>query len=245
MWSGPRNISTALMRSWGSRADTVVRDEPFYAYYLTQTPHRDQHPGADEVIAAHEPDWRRVVQSLTSDLPDGKTIDYQKQMSHHLIGELAQHTEWISQMRNAFLIREPREMIVSLAKVLPDPQLDQTGLPQQVALFNQVALFEQVCESTGTIPPVIDAADVLKDPRRMLSLLCDALDVPFDDSMLAWSPGRRETDGVWAKYWYDAVERSTGFEPYQPKQVEVPVQLMPLLEEADALYQSLAHHRLG
>jgi hypothetical protein len=130
-------------------------------------------------------------------------------------------------------------MIVSLAKVLPDPQLDQTGLPQQVALF------KQVCESTGTIPPVIDAADVLKDPRRMLSLLCDALDVPFDASMLAWSPGRRETDGVWAKYWYDAVERSTGFEPYQPKQTEVPAQFMPLLESADALYQSLARHRLG
>jgi hypothetical protein len=239
MWSGPRNISTALMRSWGSRADTFVRDEPFYAYYLTQTPHRYQHPGADEIIAVHEADWRKVVQSLTGDFPHGKTIAYQKQMSHHLVGELSEHTEWISQMRNAFLIREPREMIVSLAKVLPDPQLDQTGLPQQVALF------KQICESTGNTSPVIDAADVLKDPRRMLSLLCEALDVPFDDAMLRWSPGPRETDGVWAKYWYAAVEQSNGFEPYQPKQVEVPTHLHSLLEEADALYQSLALYRLG
>jgi hypothetical protein len=239
MWSGPRSISTALMRSWGSRTDTFVHDEPFYAYYLTQTPHRDQHPGADEVIAAHKLDWRKVVQSLTGDLPDGKTVDYQKHMAHHLIGELAGQTEWISLLRNAFLIREPREMLVSLAKVLPDPQLDQTGLPQQVALF------EQVCQNTGTIPPVIDAADVLKDPRRMLSLLCEALDVPFDEAMLSWSVGRRETDGVWAKYWYDAVERSTGFELYQPKQVEAPAHLQPLLEEAEALYQSLSSYRLG
>jgi hypothetical protein len=239
MWSGPRNISTALMRSWGSRTDTFVRDEPFYAYYLTQTPHRDQHPGADEVITVHEPDWRKVVQSLTGQLPDGKTIDYQKQMAHHLIGELAQNTEWISEMRNAFLIREPREMIVSLAKVLPDPQLDQTGLPQQVALF------EQVCQSTGIIPPVIDAADVLKNPRQTLSLLCEGLGVPFDEAMLSWSPGRRDTDGVWAKHWYDAVERSTGFEPYQDKQVDVPAKLQPLLKQADALYQRLSRHRLS
>ncbi len=239
MWSGPRNISTAMMRSWGSRADTYVRDEPFYAYYLTQTPHRDQHPGADEIVHVHETDWRSVVASLTEDLPDGCTVDYQKHMTHHLIGELAAHTGWIQHLRNAFLIRDPREMIVSLAKVLPDPQLDQTGLPQQQALF------EQVRRDTGRTPPVIDAADVLKNPRRMLTLLCEALEVTFDDAMLSWAPGRRSTDGVWAKHWYAAVERSTGFEPYQPKSVDVPPSLQPLLHEADALYQSLYRHRLG
>jgi hypothetical protein len=236
IWSGPRNISTAMMRSWGNRADTYVVDEPFYAHYLLQTPYHDQHPGADEIIATYETDWRKVVSMLTGEIPQGKRIFYQKHMTHHLLEGMT--LEWAAQVTNAFLIREPREMLVSLAKVLPNPQIDQTGLPQQLELF------EYVRSITGSVPPVIDAADVLKNPRRMLTRLCEALDVPFDEAMLSWSPGRRETDGVWAKHWYDAVERSTGFEPYEPRTVTVPDSLSDLLKECESIYHTLYPYRL-
>jgi hypothetical protein len=237
MWSGPRNISTAMMRSWGSRSDTYVYDEPFYAHYLTHTPYRDQHPGADEIIATYQTDWRKVVEMLIGAIPNGKTLSYQKHMTHHMLEGMS--IEWVAQVTNAFLIREPREMLVSLAKVLPDPQIDQTGLPQQLALF------EHVCNLTGSIPPVIDAADVLKNPPKTLMLLCESLDVPFDEAMLSWSQGKRETDGIWAKYWYDAVEHSTGFEPYQPKSVSVPDSLRNLLHSCESIYQTLYAHRLN
>lgn len=237
MWSGPRNISTAMMRAWGSRPDTYVHDEPFYAHYLSHSPYRDQHPGADEVIATYETDWRKVAAALTGPVPGGKRIYYQKHMTHHLLDHMTM--EWAAGLTNCFLTREPREMLASLAKVLPKPQLDQTGLPQQLALF------EYVRQINGAIPPVIDAADVLRDPERMLVLLCEAVGVPFDPVMLSWPPGRRDTDGIWAKYWYDAVERSTGFEPYVPRVVPVPGHLSDLLEACEAMYQTLYAYRLG
>ncbi|MEL6149402.1 MAG: HAD family hydrolase [Chloroflexota bacterium] len=235
MWSGPRNISTAMMRSWGSRADTFVHDEPFYANYLTKTHHT--HPGEDEVVAVHENDWQKVVEQITGPVPDGSIIYYQKHMTHHMLDHIA--LDWILEMTNCFLIREPREVILSLAKKLPtDPQLDQTGIPRQLELF------EYVRDMTGKIPPVIDAKDVLTDPRRTLTRLCEALDLPFDDAMLQWEPGRRATDGVWAKYWYASVEQSTGFKPYQPNPEPVPEHLQPVVDECEALYQQLAVHRL-
>lgn len=236
MWSGPRNISTAMMRSWGSRADTFVIDEPFYAHYLLNSPHRDQHPGAEEVIATYENDWRKVADALTGDIPHGKAIYYQKHMTHHMLPHI--DLTWTDMLTNCFLIREPSEMLVSLDKVIPDPELDQTGLPRQVELF------ERARQRTGQIPPVIDSADVLKDPHRTLGLLCEAVGVPFDEAMLAWSAGKRDTDGVWAKYWYDAVERSTGFSPYQPRTEVIPTRLYAQWEACSALYQHLYQHRL-
>ncbi len=155
MWSGPRNISTALMRSWGNRPDTFVCDEPLYAHYLQQT--RLDHPGADEVIVHHESDWRKVINGLLGPVPGGDAIFYQKQMAHHLLPQIDRG--WLDRVTNAFLIREPREMLTSLAKILPSPRLEDTGLPQQVEIF------ERVREQTGRVPPVIDARDVLKDPR--------------------------------------------------------------------------------
>jgi hypothetical protein len=234
MWSGPRNISTALMRSWGNRPDTAVCDEPLYAHYLRVT--GVDHPGADEVIARHEPDWRKAVDFLLAPVPGGKPIFYQKQMAHHLLPDVGR--DWLGQVTNAFLIREPREMLTSLAKVLSDPSPEATGLPQQVEIF------EWVRSRTGAAPPVVDARDILDDPHGTLTLLCEALGVPFLEAMLSWPPGRRETDGVWAKYWYDNVEKTTTFQPYAPKPEPVPDRLRGLLDLCQSYYETLHAQRL-
>jgi len=234
MWSGPRNISTAMMRAWGNRPDTIVIDEPFYAHYLLRT--GLPHPGADEVIARHETDWRAVVAQLTGPLPPGKTLVYQKHMTHHLLPEIDR--AWLRHLTHAFLIRDPREMLLSLVKNIPEPTLQDTGLPQQVEIY------EFVSQLNDLRPPVLDARDVLKNPRRMLGLLCDVLHIPFDESMLSWPPGPRETDGVWAKYWYHSVERSTTFESYLPKNEATPHHLRPLLDQCMRLYAQLHEVRL-
>ncbi len=234
MWSGPRNISTALMRAWENRADSAVVDEPFYAYYLKQT--GIDHPGADEIIAHYPTDWRTVAAALTGDIPDGKPIFYQKHMTHHMLDEI--DLTWLLDLTNCFLIRDPAQVIVSLAKVLPDPTIDQTGFPKQVELFNFVR------ERTGITPPVIDARDVLTDPRATLSALCEGVGVPFSDAMLQWRQGARASDGIWAKYWYASVEQSTGFMPYEVREEGVPAHLRGILSECQALYQQMAAYRM-
>jgi hypothetical protein len=234
MWSGPRNISTALLRSWGNRPDTYVCDEPLYAHYLRAT--GAPHPGADEVLRCHEADWRKVVTWLTTAVPPGKTVFYQKHMAHHLLPEIDRG--WLDQVDNAFLIREPREVVTSLAKVLDQPRLEDTGFPQQGEIFDLVQ------KRTGRTPPVIDARDVLENPRRLLTLLCEALGVEFTEAMLSWPPGPRPTDGVWAPHWYDAVLHSTTFGPYRPKDEPVPGHVAGLLDEAEAVYRRLHEHRL-
>jgi hypothetical protein len=234
VWSGPRNISTALMRSWGNRADTAVCDEPLYAYYLRET--GIDHPGAAEVIAHHEPDWQKAIAALVGPVPGGKAIFYQKHMAHHLLPQVGR--DWLGQMTHAFLIRDPREMLTSLIKVLPEPTLADTGLPQQQEIFDWVRA------RTGLIPPIVDAREILENPRQMLGLLCDRLGVAFDEAMLHWPPGRRPTDGIWARYWYDAVERSTTFAPYQPKNEPVPPRLAGLLDRCLEIYDSLSQQRI-
>jgi hypothetical protein len=234
MWSGPRNISTAMMRSWGSRPDTFVCDEPLYAYYLQKT--GLAHPLADEIIRTHDPDWRRVVAWLTGEIPHGKTIFYQKQMAHHLLPEI--EWDWTDRLTNCFLIREPSEMLTSLLEFLPSPILSDTGLPQQWEIF------ERVRRRTGQIPPVLDARDVLENPRGLLTQLCEQVQTPFLESMLRWEPGRRDTDGVWAKHWYAKVEQSTSFSPYQSKPDVVPDSLLPLLKECQTIYEKLHAFRL-
>lgn len=234
MWSGPRNISTAMMRSWGSRADTAVSDEPLYAYYLKTT--GLDHPGRDEVIAHHEADWRKVVAYLTGPIPGGKPIWYQKHMSHHLLPEVSR--DWLALLVNCFLIRDPTEMLVSLAKVTPNPRLEDTGLPQQWELF------ESERDRTGLIPAVIDAKDVLLNPRNQVAALCSSIGVPFDESMLRWEPGPRPTDGIWASHWYAAVEKSTGFEPYRARTEPVPDRLRPMFAQCEELYRRLHAYRL-
>jgi len=234
MWSGPRNISTALLRSWGNRPDTYVTDEPLYAHYLHRTGF--QHPGAAEIIASQDTDWRKVTDWLTGPIPGGRSVWYQKHMAHHLLPEIGR--EWLSSLTHCFLIREPREMLTSLVRIIPEPTLDDTGLPQQVRLF------ESERARLGATPLVLDARDVLADPPAMLRGVCDALGLPFTGAMLSWPQGKRDTDGVWAKYWYDAVERSTGFQPYAAKLDEVPAQMSDLLAQCEELYARLYECRL-
>lgn len=234
MWSGPRNISTAMLRAWGNRPDTFVCDEPLYAHYLLKTG-RD-HPGRSEVLAACEQDWRKVVAWLTGPIPEGKPIFYQKHMAHHLLPDIDR--AWLKDLTHALLIRSPREMLTSLLAKYRQITIEDTGLPQQVELVDYLGTH------TDQNAPIIDARDVLEDPRGMLTALCERLGVPFTDAMLHWPPGPRETDGVWAKYWYDAVERSTGFAPYRPKNDQVPPEYAGLLVRCEALYAQLYAQRL-
>lgn len=234
MWSGPRNISTAMMRSWGNRDDTAVCDEPLYAHYLAHT--GKDHPGAAEVIEKGETDWRKVVAGLTGPAPAGRPIFFQKQMTHHLLPHLDR--SWLGQVTNAFLIRRPSEVVASFLKIVPNPTLEDVGFVQQAEIFNWVR------ERGGTTPPVIDAADVLANPRRVLGLLCDAVGVPFQERMLSWPPGPRDTDGVWAKYWYHEVESTTCFKPYRPKNEPIPDRWRALVDQCQAYYDPMSAQRL-
>ena len=249
MWSGPRNISTAVMRAWGNRTDTVVIDEPFYAYYLRAT--GKKHPGTDEIIAKGETDWRTVVAQLTGPIPGGKKVFFQKQMTHHLLPEVDR--QWLVDLTNCFLIRDPADVILSYIKKNPDPALEDLGFVQQAEIFDFV-VGKSRCDvrrhsgserrSAASLPIVIDARDVLENPRRILRLLCEAVGVEFDEAMLSWPPGLRETDGVWAKYWYDKVARLTSFQPYPPKNEPVPKRLREIYEQCRECYERLYEYRL-
>jgi Sulfotransferase domain len=235
MWSGPRNISTAMMRSWGNRADTQVVDEPFYAYYLERT--GKDHPVAAEIIAAGETNWRRIAGHLTKEpVPGAKPIFFQKQMTHHLLPEIDR--EWVVDLTNCFLIRDPREVILSYIKKNPELKLEDLGLVQQSELF------EFMRARTSSIPPIVDARDVLERPERTLRLLCGAVGVEFDKAMLSWPPGLRDSDGIWAKYWYDDVARSTSFQPYKSREGNVPDRLRTMYGQCRECYERLYQHRL-
>jgi hypothetical protein len=235
MWSGPRNISTAIMRSWGNRADTFVCDEPFYACYLKATGR--EHPAAAEVIARGETDSRKVIAQLTGPIPNGKSIFYQKQMTHHLLPGIDR--TWLGAVTNCFLIRDPAEVIASYIRKNNDPTLEDIGFVQQAEIFDWVRVH------TGEIPPVIDAHDVLENPERILRLLCEAVGVEFTDAMLSWPPGLRETDGIWATHWYGEVESSTGFrQPVARESVRVPEHLQNVHERSRECYARLYQHRL-
>jgi len=222
------------MRAWENRPDTMVIDEPLYAHYLKVT--GVAHPGAAEVTAHGETDWRRVVVGLLRPLAPGKVVFYQKHMAHHLLPGIER--EWLAELSHCFLIREPSAMLTSLRKVIPNPQLEDTGLPQQVEIFNLVKA------RTGEAPPALDARDVLERPESMLRSLCARLSVPFSPRMLHWPAGARDTDGVWGKHWYHTVWQSTGFEPYLEKRERVPSRFRSLLRECDRSYRILHEHRL-
>ena len=234
MWSGPRNISTAMMRAWGNRDDTIVIDEPFYAYYLKVT--GIEHPGAAEVIATGETDWRKIVTHLTGPVANGKQIFFQKQMTHHLLPEIDR--EWLGAVTNYFLIRDPGEVINSYIKKREDPALEDLGFMQQAEIFDFVRAH------TDAVPPVVDAKDVLQNPKRILGLLCEAAGVEFSNSMLSWPPGLRNTDGIWAKYWYAEVAKTTSFQPYRPASGEVPRRLQDIYQQSFECYQRLYEYRL-
>jgi hypothetical protein len=236
MWSGPRNISTAMMRSFGNRPDTEVIDEPFYAAYLKES--GVQHPLREESLAAQPTDWREVVKVILGPVPDGKPIFYQKHMTHHMLPDFGR--DWIAQCRNAFLIRAPEDVLASYTVKRSEVALEDIGFVQQHEIF------EQETQRLGHAPPVIDGGDVLRNPCGTLSALCHALDIPFTDRMLHWPPGRRATDGAWAPAWYDAVERSCGFAAPRPSVefLALPDHLKPIAEAARPHYEALARFKL-
>ena len=228
MWSGPRNLSTAMMRSFGNRGDCTVVDEPLYAAYLAET--GLDHPGRDEVIASQPTDWRVVCAGLTGGAV-ATPVQYQKHMTHHLLPSVDRAA--LAGLHHAFLVRDPERVLTSYSKVREEPTIDDLGLPQQVELFERYG------------GPVVDAADVLRDPAGTLGLLCAALGIDWDDAMLAWPPGPRDTDGVWAPWWYAGVEASTGFASASPGSGDpLPDRLRPLLEQCLPSYDALAPYRL-
>jgi sulfotransferase family protein len=235
MWSGPRNISTAMMRSFEARGDTAVSDEPFYAAYLART--GIDHPMRDEVMASQPRDPAAVAALLLGPVPGNKPIWYQKHMTLHLLAR--DRLDWMGHVRNAFLIRDPASVLASYALKRDDVTLADIGFVQQRELF------ESEAQRLGRPPPVVDAADIVASPARTLERLCTALGIPYTPAMLQWPPGRRATDGVWAPAWYQAVEKSTGFEaPKHRVAAELPPHLKALAGQARPHYDALAVHRL-
>ena len=234
MWSGPRNLSTAMMRSFSSRRDTFVSDEPFYGCFLKAT--GADHPMRDEVIAAMDCDWRSVIASLRGPPPEGSQIWYSKQMWHHMAGPVGYQD--FAGFTHAFLIREPEQMIASYLRKREAAAFEDFGLERQSDFF------EREADRLGRAPPVIDANEVLADPDGVLSSLSAALGIAWDPAMLSWAPGRRATDGPWAPHWYAAVEASTGFGPPDTEPVELDGPAKQIAEQCRPYYEQLARHRI-
>lgn len=232
LWSGPRNVSTALMYSFAQRSDTRVVDEPLYAHYLRVSD--ADHPGKAEVIDAMIGDGERVVSEVILGSCD-RPVLFCKQMAHHLV---AINRDFLAETVNVLLIRDPVQMLPSLGQNLTNPILRDTGLAMQAALYQQLL-------DLGQQPPVLEAKALLLNPRQVLSQLCEQIGIPFDPHMLAWSPGARPEDGVWAKYWYHNVHQSTGFDQYRAKNEPFPPRLLRLLAECKPHYALLAEKAIG
>lgn len=234
-WSGPRNISTAMMRAWENRPDCAVSDEPLYAHYLQAT--QLDHPGRDEVIAAGDTDWRRVAAALADGpAPDGAAVWYQKHMTHHLLPGM--ELGWVHRLENVFLIRDPALVVASYVKSRA------TVAPEDIGLLQQARLFDEIADRLGTAPPVIDAERFLLAPEVHLRALCARLALPFSERMLAWPAGPRASDGVWAPHWYDAVWKSTGFEPPRERRVELSGDAARAADACRPAYEALARHAM-
>jgi len=234
MWSGPRNISTAMMRSFENREDTYVSDEPFYAHYLQQT--GVDHPMREEVIESGNPNWTAVSDCLTDGIPHGNTVWYQKHMAQHNLPGV--NLDWTEKVTNCFLIRDPREVILSYSKKYEITSVYQLGFPQQSALFTKLN------EKNGATPIVLDSKDILQNPKNMLQKLCEKLEIPFSDKMLSWPKGKRDSDGIWGKHWYNTVEQSTGFQAYQKKIEKISNEYTAIYEESMEFYQQLYNLRI-
>jgi hypothetical protein len=220
------------MRSWENRTDSLVVDEPLYAPFLQST--GIDHPGRDLVLATYSADLDEAVAGLFAPLPAGVRVFYQKHMAHHLTDDVPR--EWIGRLDNVMVIRDPGEVVASYVRSRSEVTALDIGLPQQVDLFDELA-------RAGRTPLVVDAADFLRDPRRYLQALCRQFGLPWQEAMLSWPAGPRDTDGVWAPYWYDAVVASTGFEPYRPREVSLRGHAAAVADECRPLYERLHQHR--
>ncbi|MBT8100506.1 MAG: sulfotransferase family protein [Gammaproteobacteria bacterium] len=227
LWSGPRNVSTALMYSFAQRADTRVVDEPLYGHYLRVS--GADHPGRDDVLASMNCDGAAVMREQLSwaDRHRGTHL-FLKHMAHHLIDL---DLSFMARCRHVLLIRDPADMLPSLKVQLPHPTLADTGLNRQWELYE--SLTENNCA-----PVVVDSRELLREPRKVLQQLCDAMDLAYSDCMLSWPKGPRPEDGIWARHWYSAVHRSSGFAAYRSKD-NFPAELEGLLAECRPWYDKL------
>ncbi|MFH5833212.1 sulfotransferase family protein [Halalkalibaculum sp. DA3122] len=228
LWSGPRNISTALMYSFAQREDTTVVDEPLYAHYLTSTDADEYHPGAEEIIADQLNDGEQVIRDVIFGEYETPVVFF-KNMTHHLVD-----LDWsfMKETINVILTRDPRDMLPSYAQKVEQPTMRDVGYAKHLELLEYLI-------TLGQEPLVIDSREVLINPEEKLSEICDTLEIPFDRAMLSWPAGPRPEDGVWAKYWYQNVHRSTGFQPYKPKTAPFPEHLKELLAECEPIYEKL------
>lgn len=234
MWSGPRNISTAMMRSFENRPDTVVEDEPFYAHYLIKT--GVDHPYRIDTIESQENDWEKISNRLISEIPNHNTIWYQKHMCQHNLE--GYDLSWTKNLVNCFLIRDPKEVIASFTKQFNLTSSAQLGYTQQLDLFKKLK------NEIGQEPIVIDSKDVLKNPRKILTILCEQIGIPFMDEMLSWPLGPRKSDGVWAKHWYQNVKASTGFMPIVDKKIHISAKYSDILVECMDVYRLLKRYSI-
>ncbi|MBN9332820.1 hypothetical protein [Devosia sp.] len=234
MWSGPRNLSTAMMRSFSSRADCFVSDEPFYAAYLKAA--GVVHPMQEEVLASQPQDAGDVVRHIMGPVPGGKAVWYQKHMSHHMVAGFP--LDWMDDVTNVFLLRAPERVLASYAQKREDVTLADIGFEGQAKLFDRVA------QRTGKAPVVVDSDDVRRDPEGTLSALCAAVGLDWDPAMLRWARGAHAEDGVWGPHWYNAVYNSTGFSP--PDAIgPLPDRLAQIADEARPFYERMKGFRLG
>ncbi|MFQ5624067.1 MAG: HAD family hydrolase [Paracoccaceae bacterium] len=234
MWSGPRNLSTAMMRSFGARPDCAVWDEPFYAAYLART--GLDHPMGAEIIAAGETDADKVARRCAGEAPGGKRLFYQKHMTQHMVAGFPRG--WMADVVNVFLIRDPEQVVASYAAKRENPDFGEIGFGLQAELF------EEVAEREGVAPAVVDSADILADPRGMLTALCARIGIGFSERMLRWKQGPHPDDGVWAAHWYRSVWSSTGFAAPKHREVTLPDAELRLAERARPYYERLRAYRI-
>lgn len=227
LWSGPRNISTATMYAFAQRNDTTVFDEPLYAHYLSKSPAYDYHPGAAEVLETMENDGEKVVKMMMGE--HATPVVFFKQMAHHLI-----ELDWtfLNNCVNIILTRNPEEMLTSYNEQIETPSLQDVGYDLQLQILEYL-------QSKNLKVIVLEAKQVLLNPQKVLTELCEQIGIPFDEAMLHWEAGARKEDGCWAKYWYKSVHQSTGFAPYKPKNQVFPERLKPLLTQCLPYYEKL------
>jgi hypothetical protein len=234
MWSGPRNISTAMMRSWENRSDTEVIDEPFYAFYLNKT--RSPHPCFEEVLQSQSDNYEQVVAELTKDVCNSK-VQYQKHMTHHMLTGI--DLTWVKDLQHCFLIRDPAQVVNSYTNSRGVCSVEDIGIKRQFELYQDIS------QISGQDIPIIDSNDVLKNPECVLRLLCEKLGVSYIPEMLSWPQGSRTSDGVWAKHWYKNVDNSSGFAPHLAQHLQLNYEQLSVVNQVQPFYQQLYNKRIS